>query len=176
MNTRSFLVISDTHGNIAALCAALAWARGQGIEEAVFLGDGGADLSPASVETGFAGTWKKVRGNGDLDPGVPEADVFEFDERRFFLAHGHRLALYNGYDALAAAARNRRAETALFGHTHIPCCMDIDGILIINPGSAGRPRSRIGATFATIECAPQKPPVPRFWGIGLRGKIREVQI
>lgn len=168
------LVLSDTHGNLPALEAVMNWARGRAIDAAVFLGDGAADLSPAAA--GFACPWEKVRGNGDPYPAIPEAAVFDCEGHRFFLCHGHRYALYNSYHTLIAAAKNMKAGAALFGHTHIPFFDEEDGVLLINPGSVGRPRSRIGATFALIECAPDKPLKVQFWGIGSRGKIREVQI
>jgi hypothetical protein len=34
----------------------------------------------------------------------------------------------------------------------------------------------IGATFALIECAPEKPPEVQFWGIGQKGDIREIDL
>jgi putative phosphoesterase len=176
VNEQTFLAFSDTHGNIAALRAVLRWAGERGIGTAVFLGDGGADLAPAAAETGFTFSWKKVRGNGDGDPAVPETDVFDFCGHRFLLVHGHRCALYNGYGSLAASAAGIKAAAALFGHTHIPCLIDTGGVLLINPGSVGRPRSRAGASFATVECQPHEAPKVTFWGISPRGKIRELKI
>jgi putative phosphoesterase len=178
MNSRNLLVLSDTHGNLPALEAVLHWAGGRAIDTAVFLGDGDSDLAPASAAAGFICRWEKVRGNGDYNSAVPESAALDFSGCRFFLTHGHRYALYNGYCLLGAAARKAGANAALFGHTHVPFLNEEDGVLLINPGSVGRPRSRIGATFAVIECGPaaQNPPAVHFFGIGSGGNIQEVQI
>ena len=176
MDSRRLLVLSDTHGHVHALEAVLDWAqdipRSGGIGAAVFLGDGFQDLSRASNATGFSVDWKAVRGNGDLEFSLPPSDVFDFGGRRFFLCHGHHSALHNGYSALVAAAKNLEADAALFGHTHVPYHENDSGIVLVNPGSVGRPRSRIGATFAVIGCEAGKPIEVEFWGIGDRGKIK----
>jgi putative phosphoesterase len=176
MTGKRLLVLSDTHGNIPALEAVLDWAFGKGgagtIDTAVFLGDGLQDLH--YVTRRFSAEWIKVKGNNDYAPSVPEAAVFDFCGHRFFLCHGHRYNLYNGYNTLAAAARNAEAEAALFGHTHVPHLETAGGLLLINPGSIGRPRSSIGATFAVIGCAPGKPLDVQFRSVGPQGGISEI--
>ena len=179
MEGKKLLVLSDTHGNIPALREVLNWALtrlppNDTINAAVFLGDGISNLRPAADATGFFCEWKLVKGNNDHGFSIPEAAVFDFCGHRFFICHGHRYALYNGYHTLIAAARNREADAALFGHTHTPYCKNTDGILLVNPGSIGRPRSESGATFALIECALGKPLEVHFWGIASNGEIREV--
>jgi predicted phosphodiesterase len=68
------------------------------------------------------------------------------------------------------------ADTVLFGHAHVPSLENIQGILFVNPGSIGRPRSRIGASFAIIESLPQSRLDVRFWGLGLHGEIKEINV
>jgi len=178
MNTQRLLVISDTHGHSRALEVVFNWAqdcsKSGGINATVFLGDGASDLSPVANATGFFSEWKVVRGNEDFDLSLPLSDVFDCCGHRFYICHGHRCALFNGYYALVAAAQNNKAEVALFGHTHVPCYKNENNILLINPGSVGRPRSRIGATFAVIECEPGKPLEVEFWEIGSQGKINRL--
>jgi len=175
MSTQRLLVISDTHGHTRALEAVFNWAQDRaqsgGISTTAFLGDGLSDLSQIAKAAGFYCEWKLVKGNNDFEFSLPLSDVFDFNGHRFFFCHGHRNALYNGYNALIAAAKNMKAEAALFGHTHIPCCESENDILLINPGSVGRPRSRTGATFAVIECEPGVPLKVEFWGIGAQGKV-----
>ena len=193
MDGQKLLVLSDTHGNVSALKAVLNWAKSMlpgglqsggatgaaisgAISAAVFLGDGVQDLRPAAVAADFFCEWKLVRGNNDFEFSMPETAVLDFGGHRFFLCHGHRYSLYNGYYTLAAAARNMEADAALFGHTHVPCLKSADDLLLINPGSIGSPRSRIGASFAVIECTPGKPLEVEFWGIELRGKIHKLKV
>ena len=174
MESQRLLVLSDTHGNSPFLEAVLRWARDDTFDAAVFLGDGIEDLRRATALTGFAGEWKMVRGNNDYMPSIPEADIVDCGGHRFFLCHGHRYTLYNGNDRLIAAARNMEADAALFGHTHVPSLENAPGLVLVNPGSIGRPRSDIGSTFAVINCPPGKPLDVRFWQIDPPGKVKEL--
>ncbi|MDR1868455.1 MAG: metallophosphatase family protein [Treponema sp.] len=181
MDNKKLLVLSDTHGNITALKAVLNWAKDRSPPNdticcAAFLGDGISDLYTAANATGFSCDWKVVGGNNDYGHQVPETAAFDFTGNRFFMCHGHRHSLYGGYHSLVSAAHSIRSNSALFGHSHVPFQKNIDGILLINPGSVGRPRSRIGATFAVVECAEGEQPKPEFWGIDPRGEIRKVKV
>jgi putative phosphoesterase len=181
MDGKKLLVFSDTHGSISALKAVMNWAKdhippNDTICCAAFLGDGLSDLRKAANETGLYCDWKLVGGNNDYGTSAPEAAVFDFCDSRFFMCHGHRHSLYGGYHSLVAAARNSQANAALFGHTHVPFHKNIDGVELINPGSVGRPRSRIGASFAVIECAPNEPLTVEFLGIENHGQIKKLKI
>jgi len=180
VDSKKLLVFSDTHGGVTALKAVLNWAKNHTppkdtICAAAFLGDGISDLQPAANAAGFFCEWKLVGGNNDYGYSMPEAAVFDFCDHRFFMCHGHRHSLYGGYHTLIAAARNAGADAALFGHTHVPFFKNVDGMLLINPGSVVRPRSRIGASFSVVECAPDQPLKAEFWGIGAKGEIRELK-
>ena len=181
MDNKKLLVLSDSHGGIAALKTVFNWAKektppNDSICAAVFLGDGLDDIEPAAAQTGFVCNWAKVKGNNDY--GIPEADtsLFEFVNYRFFICHGHRYGLYGGYHMLTSAAKYNGANVALFGHTHVPFKKNIDGIWLINPGSVRLPRSSKGATFAVIECEEGKQLNAEFYRIGEKGQIREVKI
>jgi len=181
MGSKKLLLLSDTHGDVAALKTVLEWAKKRlppsgSIYCAAFLGDGISDLRPAAEAAGFSCEWKLVGGNNDYDYSIPDAAYFEFGDHRFFMCHGHRYSLYGGYHTLVVAAQNTGAEAALFGHSHVPLVKNEGGLLLINPGSVGRPRSKIGATFAVIECAPGEPLKTQFWGIGPHREIRELEL
>ncbi|MDR2574969.1 MAG: YfcE family phosphodiesterase [Treponema sp.] len=172
------LVLSDIHGNIPAIVAVLRWAAGELADSdmAVFLGDGLRELAFAQQQTGFPYEWKKVRGNNDFMSTAPESDVFDFMGHRFYICHGHRHALYNSFDKLAACARNTGADAALFGHIHVPHLEDANGLLLVCPGGINRARSSAGETFALIECIPEKPLSVNFWGIDPVYNITELTI
>ena len=182
----SILVVSDSHGNIPALTVALVWARqanlagqegltqGTDFAAAIFLGDGGDDLVPASAEAGFAVPWYKVRGNLDHNFSVQDFLVLEIN-RKLFLAHGNRYAVDSGGQTIAAAAKSAGAEAALFGHTHTPHCSMVNGIFLLNPGSIGRSRSDAGPTFAVLECPAKGPLSARFFCLVSKGSKIEVR-
>jgi putative phosphoesterase len=182
MESRKLLAISDTHGSLLVLKAVLKWAKDRlppndTICCSAFLGDGISDLQPAAAAAGFYSSWEYVRGNNDYDtPSAPDSAVFDFADHRFYLCHGHRHSLYGGYFSLVNAAKSNDADIVLFGHTHVPFCKREGGVLLVNPGSAGRPRSRIGATFAVIECTSGEMPKVKFWGINSKAEIQEVMV
>lgn len=175
------MVISDSHGSKSALKAVFNWAKERmppkdSICAAAFLGDGIEDLMPAMDATGFSCNWAIVKGNNDYHINEAESAVFDFVNYRFFITHGHRYNLYGGYHALVYAARSNGANAALTGHSHVPHHETLDGIHLINPGSVSRPRGRIGATFAVIECAEGEQLKVEFYGIGEKGEIRGVKV
>jgi putative phosphoesterase len=181
MDGKKLLVFSDTHGSIAALKNVFEWAKTQlppegNLCSAVFLGDGISDLRRAADATGFYCDWKLINGNNDYEHSMPESAVFDFGDYCFFMSHGHRHGLYGGYHSLIAAGRNNNAQVVLFGHTHVPFYKVVDGIILLNPGSVGRPRSRTGASFAVVECVPGEQLKVEFMGIGNNGKIRKLPI
>jgi len=177
MDSKKLVVLSDSHGEVDALAAVLRWAKNNAVDTAVFLGDGIHDMPRAETASGFSGAIKMVRGNSDYTAStatpMKEIDLFDFAGHRFLLCHGHRYSLHNGFDLLVAAARNNNADTALYGHTHVPHCETVNGVLLLNPGSVGKPRCSAGTTFAVIECVPEQPLQPVFWGIDSANNIIE---
>ena len=170
------LVVSDTHGSVNALAAVLSLAKELEPAAAAFLGDGLGDVEAACEIAGFACRWHKVKGNNDFGLRGGEAETFELGGHRFFICHGHRHGIYGGPELLAAAARNVGAGTVLFGHTHVPSLDEADGLVFVNPGSVGSPRSAVGATFAVIECTPGQPPRPLFRGLTPAGTLTPVPV
>jgi putative phosphoesterase len=176
-DVKRLLVLSDTHGHISVLETVLRWVKDNYIiDTVVFLGDGIQDLRRTPLTAYFSCEWVKVRGNNDFEFSLPETACLNWRGHRFFACHGHRHALYRNYDTLVAAAHGMEADVVLFGHAHVPSCENVHGILFINPGSIGRPRGRIGASFSIIESLPEARLNVRFWGFGLRGEIKEINI
>jgi len=180
----SILIVSDSHGDIAALTTVLEWTQNDdddadAFEAAVFLGDGYEDLSLASARVGFVLPWHAVRGNGDYDFSIPDNIKLEIADRKLFLSHGNRYDVREGCKTIAAIARNAGAEAALFGHTHVPYCATVDGIFLLNPGSISRPRSNTGCTFAVLECPHSGPLAARFFRLvnsGGKKVVEQLQI
>jgi putative phosphoesterase len=168
------LVVSDSHSSYSSLAAILRWAKRRDIGAFVFLGDGISDLAPASDLVGFYPAWTQVRGNGDWQSNVPLSTTLEFAGHTFFLCHGHINGVKESLSSLIVHAQAVHADAALYGHTHVAFWDEIDGILTLNPGSAGYPRSKSPASFATITCPPDEWFIINYWAIkegGLRGKV-----
>jgi len=181
MDSKKLLVISDTHGGLKALKAVFNWAKERlppkdSICAAAFLGDGYDDIYQVADSTEFSCNWVIVKGNNDYSTRDAESAIFDFASHRFFACHGHRHNLYAGNQTLISAARLNGAAIVLSGHTHVPHHKTTNGILLINPGSVGQPRSRIGATFAVIECKEDQPLKVEFLGIDNKGEIKPVKV
>ena len=180
MESKKLLVFSDTHGSVKALTAVFNWANDRippndTICAAACLGDSLSDIRRATDSTGFYCDWKIISGNNDYGVTAPETAVFDFADNRFFMCHGHRHGVYSGFYPLIAAAKNAQADIALFGHSHVPFFKNMNGVLLINPGSLGRPRSKIGSTFAVINCIEGKSINVEFMGIDEHGTIKKIK-
>ena len=70
--------------------------------------------------------------------------------KRFFFTHGHLYDAKLGLYRLVCAARERKADLLLFGHTHQPLTDYDDGLYILNPGSL----SGSGGTYGTVDITP----------------------
>ena len=90
----------------------------------------------------------RVCGNCDREPVNPEVLQCTLDGVKFFLTHGHRYSVKYTLDALLNAAYFAGADMVLFGHTHRAMSETMQGLYVVNPGTAG-----VGpaCTYACIE-------------------------
>lgn len=137
-------VISDSHGRHSALRAL----KSLGAVDVLFhLGDHCSDLSEEAVGSI---PFYRVRGNCDFTGSVPDFLTLDLGGRRFLLTHGHLLGVKMGVDRLIYKAQELGADAVLFGHTHMPMQETEQGILLLNPGSAGLPRGGRPASAAIL--------------------------
>jgi putative phosphoesterase len=132
-------VISDTHG----LMRPQALAALQGSDLIIHAGDiGNPDVIKAL--TGVAPT-HLVRGNvdrGDWAASLPMTELVEAGERLFFVLHEiSQLDLDPAHAGFAAV---------VFGHSHQPMIETREGVLFLNPGSAGPRRFKLPVTVARV--------------------------
>ncbi|MFO7854606.1 MAG: metallophosphoesterase family protein [Paracoccaceae bacterium] len=133
-------VISDTHG----LLRPEAEERLAGMEQIIHAGDIGDPgivprlrrIAPTTV----------IRGNvdsADWAAEYPERITVEIGGRTFHLLHDLKEL---DVDPVAAGF-----DVVIAGHSHRPKAETIDGVLYLNPGSAGPRRFRLPITLATLE-------------------------
>lgn len=132
-------VISDTHGVLRPEAVAAL----RGCDRILHAGDVGkpeildalGDIAPTIA----------VRGNvdkGDWAEALPLTEVVEVDSHLLFVLHDiSELAL----DPAAA-----EFAAVVFGHSHRPGAETKNGVLYLNPGSAGPRRFRLPVTVAKI--------------------------
>jgi len=135
-------VISDTHGLVRPeALAALA-----GVERIVHAGDIGA---PAVLDAlARIAPVTAVRGNNDREgwaAAIPETEVVEIGGVSLYVLHDlHELDL----DPRAAGF-----AAVIAGHSHRPRREERDGVLYLNPGSAGPRRFTLPISLARLTVA-----------------------
>jgi len=132
-------VISDTHGLLRPeACAALL-----GCDPIIHAGDIGSQAVLDALSA--LAPVIAVRGNNDAGPWaerLPEARVVRIDDTVFYVLHDlSRIPL----DVAVHGAR-----VVVSGHSHKPLVRRADGVLYVNPGSAGPRRFSLPVTVAQI--------------------------
>ena len=133
-------LISDTHGLLRpeALTAL------QGVDRILHAGDIGAQEILAQLEAIAPVT--AVRGNADTEPWsrtLPETEMIEAESKFLYLLHDlSRLDLKPEAAGIAAI---------IYGHSHQPKIKEKNGVLYVNPGSAGPRRFHLPITVGKLE-------------------------
>ena len=148
-------VISDTHG----LLRAEAVSALQGVDRILHAGDIGpreiveqlGDIAPVHV----------VRGNCDHGPWastLPETEVVTVDGSDLYMIHD--------IGQLDLSPQAAGFAAVIYGHSHEPRVERRDGVLYLNPGSAGPRRFSLPVSVAHLHAD----------GNGLRAEIIELSI
>jgi putative phosphoesterase len=133
-------IISDTHG----LLRPEAVERLAGVQHIIHAGDIGrpdviSELRRIAPVTA-------VRGNIDRDAwaaGYPQTELVKLEDRVFYVLHNiAELDL----DPVAAGI-----DVVVSGHSHQPRIETVDGVVYLNPGSAGPRRFSLPIALATLD-------------------------
>ncbi|HET7923690.1 MAG TPA: metallophosphoesterase family protein [Rhodanobacteraceae bacterium] len=130
-------VISDTHGFLRAEAVAVL----RGCDAIVHAGDVGkpdvleqlAELAPLTAIRGNVDKWA-------VD--LPDTAVLKLARKRFYVIHNVK--------ELTLDPRSAGFAAVISGHSHVPKSETRDGVLYLNPGSAGPRRFRLPVTVARI--------------------------
>lgn len=125
-------VFSDSHGNTKNMISAvLSWQP----DLIVHLGDYEVDARLLAYECEIQ--VRSVRGNCDMASRAADSDLFELGGKRILMCHGHKYDVKYDLTPLLNAAHFSKADIVLYGHTHIAHLEEIEGMLVLNPGSCG---------------------------------------
>lgn len=94
--------------------------------------------------------WAMVKGNNDWYSTAPDARVIQIGDVKVFVTHSHLFGYYNREQKLAARAKENGCRLALYGHTHRGSIEEIDGVMLVNPGSMSQPRDGKDPSYAEI--------------------------
>ena len=144
-NPKTIGLISDTHG----LLRPQALHALEGSDLIIHAGDVGDPQILETLKT-IAPVFA-VRGNVDTEPwalALPETEIVETDPATIYILHDiHALDL----DPVAAGF-----HIIVSGHSHKPARTEHDGVIFLNPGSAGPRRFDLPVTVARLNVS-QKP-------------------
>jgi len=135
-------LISDTHGLVRAeALAALA-----GVAHVVHAGDvGGAHVLEALARVAPVTT---VRGNNDFGAWADRLP----ETARVTIARARILVLHDAHELAGLALDD--IDVVVAGHSHRPLIERRDGLLHVNPGSAGPRRFRLPIALARLSVGP----------------------
>jgi hypothetical protein len=131
-------VISDTHGLLRR--EAVEALRGS----ALILHAGDVGRPEILEELASIAPLEVVRGNVDV-----EAWAVKLPARRTVRVEDAAIHILHDIGALRAADR-AAAAAVVYGHSHRPEIVDRNGVLFVNPGSAGPVRFRLPVTVARL--------------------------
>lgn len=91
-----------------------------------------------------------VKGNCDFED-VEDEIAFEVYEKTIFICHGDKYGVKYGTEKIEERAKSIGADIVIFGHTHIPLCIEREEILYLNPGSLSLPRDGSSRRFIILD-------------------------
>ncbi|MFO7273961.1 MAG: metallophosphoesterase [Bacillota bacterium] len=146
-------VVSDTHrrfglvASMRAQCGQLDWL--------LHAGDHLTDAPRIAAELGVdPERVRAVAGNCDFLVTEPAELLLELGGVKVLLVHGHQYGVKSGPQRLLYRAKELGARVAVFGHSHVPFLEEVDGVLLLNPGSLSMPRwPQDRPSFAVLELA-----------------------
>mgnify|MGYP001274342485 CR=1 FL=1 len=138
-------VISDTHGRLDR--AVEIYHKLTDVDMIVHLGDYESDCIELAQELGV--DFACVKGNMD-GAGRTDRHVLETECGRILLTHGHLEGARMSQRGLIEAAGKEKCCAVFFGHTHVPCNEETEGIRILNPGSLTYPRDGSDGSYAIV--------------------------
>ena len=127
------LVLSDSHGNVSNMAAAVE----QSAPRMIFhLGDCWRDAE--KLHDLFPDIpLEQVPGNCDYRTSEPAEMLLFVEDKRILLCHGHTYGVKQSLLTAGYAAEEQNLDLFLFGHTHRPLVDRRGKTLFVNPGSIG---------------------------------------
>lgn len=132
-SAKKILVISDTHKNISNAVDIINSEKPDYVLHLGDMADDADELKYIFSRVEVVG----VCGNCDWATftNAPTERFLDIGGVKILMCHGHTYSVKSGVGGYVSAARERGADIALFGHTHIPMLDNMGDIIIMNPGT-----------------------------------------
>jgi putative phosphoesterase len=140
-------ILSDTHGNYPLAVKALGSL--EQLDYVIHLGDTTEDAE--MIELALGRELIKLSGNCDLSKKYPELIITTIAGKKLLFSHGDHFMVKSGLNLIQQRAKQEKADVVLYGHTHRPAILNIDGIMFINPGSMNKNASNWSFALLTID-------------------------
>lgn len=140
-------VFSDTHSSVALMAEAVRRCRPDVL---IHLGDYERDADYLREQFPEIPLYN-VRGNCDIAGTAPTSDTVPLGSVKAFITHGHLFNVNWSVDSLVYAAQEAGAKIAMYGHTHEALNLDMGGVTVLNPGTAGKGRCLTWALVETFD-------------------------
>lgn len=136
-------IISDTHGLLRPEAKCLL----AGVDHIIH----GGDIGTPNIVCALREIAPVTAIRGNVDDGEWAAEFADTE-----LANLAGVSIYVLYDlnTLQIDPSANGINVVVSGHSHAPKIQTIDGVLYVNPGSAGRRRFKLPVTLATIDIKP----------------------
>lgn len=95
--------------------------------------------------------FQTVKGNNDYFCDYPDHLILEAEGHRILVMHGNQFPYMKRIERMAAYANQQACDIFCYGHTHVAAIEQLDGVLLLNPGSVWRSRDGRGPSYAVIE-------------------------
>ncbi len=141
------LIVSDTHGNLSNVIKIMGEIKD--FDRIIHLGDNETDAE--ELEALYNIPIDYVSGNCDFNSYAPREKILTFYGVKLLITHGHYYDVKWEYDTILKAARDKKVNMVLFGHTHVSMEKNMKDIALINPGSIALPRDGKGPSYGVLE-------------------------
>lgn len=94
--------------------------------------------------------YKTVLGNNDYFYDYPNALILDVGEHKILMMHGNQFSYVNRIEKMAQRALEQGCDIFCYGHTHVASLEEIQGVLLLNPGSLWRSRDGRGPSYAIL--------------------------
>ncbi|AZO14709.1 MAG: YfcE family phosphodiesterase [Mesorhizobium sp.] len=138
-------IISDTHG----LLRPEAERRLAGVNHIIHGGDIGSPDVIAALQQIAPVT--AIRGNVDTAEWAAS-----YADRVLVRLAGRTFYVLHDLKALQVSPAALGIDMVVSGHSHVPKLKTVDGVLYLNPGSAGHRRFKLPITLATVDITPDR--------------------
>lgn len=132
-------VISDTHGLVRPEALVIM----QGCDHIIHAGDIGSEQVLKALEA--LAPLTAIRGNNDKQPWakrIPETALIELGTHMIYVLHDLK--------QIDLDPRTADISVVISGHSHKPACVEKEGVLYLNPGSAGPRRFNLPLSAAKL--------------------------